>query len=125
MTVKLINQVPIGIMVVINGNEDTERLVNIRSIGELTLISGLRHGFLTEIFGSGILTPGEKHLRAFVVLGIGAGITLGTWSAAAAGGSYWAMWGLIGSGLFGVIRGLYRKVKSGDILGVRGRWDCC
>ena len=58
----------------------------------------------------------------FIVLGIGAGITLGSWSAATAGGSYWVMWGLIGSGLFGVIRGLYRKVKSGDILGVKGRW---
>ena len=45
----------------------------------------------------------------FIVLGIGAGITLGTWAATEPGGSYWIMWGLIGSGLFGVIRGLYRK----------------
>jgi len=58
----------------------------------------------------------------FIVLGIGAGITLGTWVAASPGSSYWVMWGLIGSGLFGVFRGLYRKVKSGSVLGTRGKW---
>jgi hypothetical protein len=58
----------------------------------------------------------------FIVLGIGAGITLGTWAATEPGGSYWVMWGLIGTGLFGIIRGLYRKVKSGAVLGIRGRW---
>jgi hypothetical protein len=66
---------------------------------------------------------GKKDLIwGFIVLGIGAGITLGTWTAAAPGGSYWVMWGLIVGGLVGVFRGLYRKVKSGSVLGTRGRW---
>jgi len=66
---------------------------------------------------------GKKDLIwGFIVLGIGAGITLGTWTVAAPGGSYWVMWGLIVTGLVGVFRGLYRKVKSGSVLGTRTRW---
>ena len=58
----------------------------------------------------------------FIVLGIGAGITLGTWSIAEPGGDYWVMWGLIGAGLFGVFRGLYRKVKAAPLSGRRKSW---
>jgi len=58
----------------------------------------------------------------WIVFGIGAAITLGTWATAEIGGSYWIMWGLIGIGLFGIFRGLYRKVKTSSVLGTRRRW---
>ena len=66
---------------------------------------------------------GKKDLIwGFIVLAIGIGITLGTWFATGPGGDFWVMWGLIGTGLFGVFRGLYRKVKAAPLSGRRTAW---
>lgn len=58
----------------------------------------------------------------FLLLIVGVAITLGTWAAAKAGGSYWAMWGAMVVGMFYILRGLYRKVTSTTDSGTRLRW---
>lgn len=66
---------------------------------------------------------GTKDLGCgFLLLLVGVAITLGTWAATEAGGSYWVMWGAMAFGVFYILRGLYRKVTSTTDAGTRLRW---
>lgn len=58
----------------------------------------------------------------FLLLIVGAAITLGTWAAAEGGGAYWVMWGAMVFGAFYILRGLYRKVANATDAGARLRW---
>jgi len=66
---------------------------------------------------------GTKDLGCgFLLLLVGAAITLGTWAAAEGGGSYWVMWGAMVFGAFYILRGLYRKVTNTTDAGTRLAW---
>lgn len=66
---------------------------------------------------------GTKDLGCgFLLLIVGAAITLGTWAATEAGGGYWVMWGAMAFGAFYILRGLYRKITTETDAGTRLMW---
>jgi len=61
-------------------------------------------------------------LWGFLLAAVGAGITYGTYVSAAAGESFWVLWGLILWGGFRLIRGFYRCVRYAVDGASRSRW---
>jgi len=69
---------------------------------------------------------GTKDLGwGLVLLIVGMAITLGTWAATDAGGSYWIMWGPMVAGAFYLLRGFYRKIATAPEGTTRIMWVVC
>jgi len=82
-------------------------------------IESLRHEALNE----GRKQAGTKDLGCgLLLLIVGAAITLGTWAATEASGSYWVMWGAMVFGAFYILRGLYRKITTATDAGTSLMW---
>ncbi len=65
---------------------------------------------------------GNGHLIAgFVLLAIGAGITIGTWKFAS-GGSYWVMWGAMLWGIVHLVIGFSKKISNAANARARQMW---
>ena len=66
---------------------------------------------------------GNGHLIwGFLLLAVGAGITIGTWKSASAGGSYWVMWGAMVWGIIHLIIGFSKKISNAANARARQMW---
>jgi len=64
---------------------------------------------------------GKGHLLAgFLLLAVGAGITVGTW--ASGGGSYWVMWGAMLWGIIHLVIGFSKKIANAPTARARQMW---